>query len=339
MIRVYANPHAAARLDALHQRDRRACLHQGIRAPSHPMKTDENQEQDGTGMPERPRAPEQMISVRALLSGSPELLARINAKYPAPLYHLQELMPSHQIPAAYVAGFRSADMQAALALAVRPAQDDAHAPHKISAPIVDVEDCTAARVQADSLGLAHSDVKGWYLVAAEPIAAGSSLGSYFGDLTSYTPEADAPAAAKESSQQFLDRIIDSYPQAARLSLARREALRCLIRARLVGQSPYEYGISLPGPRPGAQPIRLLVDTMKRGSVFRFLSHDSTPNLRHVFCRDRQDDTSFIRIEFIAAKDIAMGEEFTIKYSYDEAEMAVDHENMQALHEGILAALG
>lgn len=276
--------------------------------------------------------------MRELLSGSTQLLTRINARYPAPLYHLQELMPAHQVPAAYVDGFRSAEVQVALSQLFRPAQVGRPSLHKISGPFADAGDSTAAHVQEDSLCLAHSPVKGWHLVAAVPIAVGSLLGSSFGELTSFTPESDAPHAVKESSLQFLDRIIDSYPQAARQSPSRREALRRLIRDRLVGQSPYEYVIALPQPRPDALPIRFLIDTMKRGCVFRFLSHSSTPSVHHIFCRDRQGDTYFVRIAMVAARDIAAGEELTIKYSYNEAEMAVDHKNMQALHESILAAL-
>lgn len=302
------------------------------------MQDDGYQGSDGTGTPAAPSLPEALISVRELLSGSTELLARINARYPTPLYHLQDLMPGHQVPAAYVDGFRSAEVQAALSLLFHPAQAGWPSLHKISSPFVDAGDCTAAHVQEDSLCLAHSPVKGWHLVAALPIAAGASLGNYFGELTSCTPESDAPAAVKESSQQFLDRIIDSYPQAARQSTSQREALRRLIRERLIGQSPYEYLISLPGPRPDSSPIRFLVDSMKRGCVFRFLSHSSTPNVHHIFCRDRQEETYFIRIAMVAARDIAAGEELTIKYSYDEAEMAVDQKNMQELHERIVAAL-
>ena len=278
------------------------------------------------------------ISGRELRQGHPSTLARMNAAYPYPLFQLHQMLGSSDFSQDYLAIFKPSALQSALAQTFSAACAAERAKHELSSPILDGKDYHVSCVPEDAFTLVHNSAKGWQVLTATPIAAGASVGAYTGELAGCLGLGDPGQRAQaEACRRFLDRVIDSYPQAAGLAPADREALRWGIQEDLAEYGPYGFLITL--PVPGAPPIKLTIDPMKIGSIARFINHASSANVQRVFVRDVRDGAYFIRIEFLAITDIAPGTELTIDYGYGESDIWEIHGKMEAVHERILHACG
>ena len=276
------------------------------------------------------------ISPLDFQTGSPATLARINAAYPYPLYHLQQTLDNHHCPESYLDCFRFPAIQASLAHAFDPAHVAERRARELSAPLHDSPALTGNRVPASALLLAHDPVKQWHLQAASPIAAGARLGYYAGEVSKYGDLGEPDTAPQEHQRaRFFQRILDSYPPLKKWAAADRAALAQL-KDDIAQGSPYSFLISL--PRPGSPPLTLIIDSMKAGNLMRFLSHSTTPNLARIFVRDCRAGTYFLRIEFLARSAIAPGQELTFDYGMEESEMGSYHEMMTWAHQQIVSAV-
>lgn len=277
------------------------------------------------------------IPGEALEAPDPRVLARINAAYPSPLYHLQELLPSHAVPDHYVAGFRVPALEDAIAATLDAACVEERVARDLSRPMVDARDRDGRKLSESAFTLVHDPGRGWQVLAARPIAAGDGIGNYWGEISHCEGLGEEPPGVlRDSIRGFFDRLFDSHPGADRLSPAARRALEEELRQTVAEFNPYGFQITL--PRPGSPPILLLVDGLKRSTICRFMNHAEAPNVDRVFIRDARDGTAFVRVAFFAARDIAVGEELVYHYGHGESVMPVDHERMRSVHEIIVRAI-